>query len=134
MMNLGNFYKSPEWFKLMQIIKTERLNPQGELICEHCGKPIVRAYDCIGHHVIALTEDNVNDYDISLNPENIMLLHHRCHNKIHNRLGIGVKNVDQRIKLHYGSLYGVRVESQPGKGTICHVMIPRKLYKEDIST
>ena len=52
-----------------------------------------------------------------------------------NRLGgIGVKNVDQRIKLHYGSPYGVRVESQPGKGTICHVMIPRKLYKEDIST
>lgn len=44
--------------------------------------------------------------------------------------GIGINNVDQRIKLHYGSEYGLRLESLPGKGTACYMTIPCKLYKE----
>lgn len=44
--------------------------------------------------------------------------------------GIGINNVDQRIKLHYGSEYGLRLESLPGKGTVCYMTIPCKLYKE----
>lgn len=98
-MTLGEFYRSREWYTLMQVIKSERTNERGELICEHCGMPIVKAYDCIGHHVIELTEMNVDDVTISLNPDNIMLLHHRCHNKIHNKLGY----VDKKIYLVYGS-------------------------------
>lgn len=98
-MTLGDFYKSREWYKLMQVIKTERVNAQGELICEHCEKPIIKAYDCIGHHIIELTEDNVNDYNISLNPDNISLVHHRCHNQIHNKFGYA----DKKIYLVYGS-------------------------------
>ena len=68
-------------------------------ICEHCGKPIVNKYDCIGHHKIELTNSNVYDADVALNPDNIMLVHHRCHNKIHNKLGIGIK----QVYLVYGS-------------------------------
>ena len=98
-MTLGDFYRSREWHKLMQVIKAERINERGELICEHCEKPIVKAYDCIGHHVIELTEANVDDVAISLNPDNIMLVHHRCHNKIHNKLGYS----DRKIYLVYGS-------------------------------
>lgn len=98
-MTLGDFYRSREWYKLMQVIKAERLNADGELICEHCEKPIVKAYDCIGHHVIELTENNVDDVAIALNPDNIMLVHHRCHNKIHNKLGYS----DRKIYLVYGS-------------------------------
>ena len=30
---------------------------------------------------------NVNDYSISMNPDNIMLVHMRCHNAIHARFG-----------------------------------------------
>lgn len=56
------------------------------VICEHCGKPIVKAYDCILHHIVELTEENYTDVNISLNPENIALVHHRCHNKIHDKL------------------------------------------------
>ena len=63
----------------------ERVNQNGELICEYCGKPITRAYDCIAHHTVELNEDNVNDFSISLNPEKIKLIHFRCHNQIHNR-------------------------------------------------
>ncbi len=96
---LNNFYQSKEWIKLMQIIRMERVNEQGLLICEHCGKPIICKYDCIGHHIIELNESNVNDADIALNPENIMLVHHRCHNKIHNKLG----HSNRQVFLVYGS-------------------------------
>ena len=96
---LSNFYKSDEWRALLNVLKSERVNKDGEIICEHCGKPIVRAYDCIGHHKIALTEENVNDAYISLAAENIMLVHHKCHNKIHNKLGYS----DRKIYVVYGS-------------------------------
>lgn len=95
----NNFYQSKQWIKLLQVIKSERLNNEGELICEYCGKPIIKAYDCIGHHIIELTEDNVDDYNISLNPDNIQLVHHRCHNKIHNKLGYA----GRKVYIVYGS-------------------------------
>lgn len=92
-MSLYNFYRSDEWEKLLQILKGERLDSQGYIICAECGKPIVRAYDCIGHHIIELTEENYTDANISLNPDNIALIHHKCHNKIHNKLGYAQRQV-----------------------------------------
>ena len=109
MYNLSTFYQSKDWIGLMQTIRLERVNNEGQIICEHCGKPIVAKYDCIGHHVIELNDNNVNDINISLNPNNIMLVHHRCHNKIHNKLGIGCKIV----YLVYGSPLS-------GKSTFVH--------------
>lgn len=97
---LSDFYKSKEWIDLMQIIRLERINDDGDLICEHCGKPIIHKYDCIGHHKIELTEQNVHDANVSLNPENVMLVHHRCHNKIHDRLGL---SYTKQVYLVYGS-------------------------------
>lgn len=99
MYNLNTFYSCKDWINLLQTIKIERTNDDGQIICAHCGKPIVNKYDCIGHHLIFLTEDNVNDVEISLNPELIQLVHHRCHNKIHNKLGYTKKE----IFLVYGS-------------------------------
>lgn len=96
---LNNFYQSGEWCKLLQQIKLDRVNDEGQLICWHCGKPITKAYDCIGHHTIYLTDQNVNDYEISLNADLIQLVHHRCHNKIHNKFGYKRKE----IYLVYGS-------------------------------
>lgn len=85
--SLYDFYHSNEWRTLTKTIKLDRTNNKGQIICEYCHKPIVRTYDCIGHHKIELTEDNVNDYQISLNQENIMLLHGSCHNRIHDKFG-----------------------------------------------
>lgn len=96
---LNGFYQSKAWVKLMAVIRMERTNAEGQVICEHCGKPIVHKYDCIGHHIIELTDANVDDATISLNPENIMLVHHRCHNKIHDRLGY----YHRQVFLVYGS-------------------------------
>lgn len=99
MFTLETFYKSDEWEKLLEVIKLERTNNEGQIICEHCGLPIVKKYDCIGHHKIELTETNVNDYNISLNPNNIMLIHFKCHNIRHKRFN-GFK---QEVYLVYGS-------------------------------
>lgn len=99
MWTLQTFYHSKEWEKLLKIIKLERVDANGQLICAHCGKPITRAYDCIGHHVNFLTEENVNDRNISLNPENIQLVHHGCHNKIHEKWG----SPKREVFLVYGS-------------------------------
>ena len=91
--NLHEFYRSSEWVKLLQVLKGERMNDNGDIICEYCGKPIVKAYDLIGHHKQELTEENVHDYSISLNPDNIMFCHHRCHNYIHDKFGYSHRQV-----------------------------------------
>lgn len=93
MYDLSSFYHGKEWRKLLEGLKLERLNEDGQLICEYCGKPIVRAYDAIGHHKVELTEENVNDFEVSLNPENVAFVHHRCHNYIHDKLGYSRREV-----------------------------------------
>ena len=99
MYTLDRFYRSDKWTELLRTLKAERTNGNGDIICAHCGKPIVKAWDCIGHHEIKLTEENVNDWNISLNPELIKLVHHRCHNEIHERFGY---QGSRRVYLVYG--------------------------------
>lgn len=77
----------------------DRINEEGQVICAHCGKPIVHQYDIIAHHIEYLTDANVNNVEISLNPDNIALVHHVCHNHIHNKLGY----VYKQVFLVYGS-------------------------------
>ena len=98
-MTLSNFYTSRKWEKFIEQLKLDRVNEDGLLICEHCGKHITRKYDCIGHHVTELTDDNVNDCTISLNPDNVQLIHFSCHNKIHRRF----EGFYQSVYLVYGS-------------------------------
>lgn len=93
MHDLYSFYRSKEWKNLLDRLKIERLNDEGQLICDYCRKPMTRAYDIIGHHKEELTEENVNDFAISLDPEKISLVHHRCHNFIHNKLGYKQREV-----------------------------------------
>jgi len=87
MRSLETFYQSKEWWKCRTQIMLDRTNDDGTITCERCGKPILKRYDCIAHHKIELTEENVNDVSISLNPENIALIHMRCHNEEHERFG-----------------------------------------------
>ena len=84
---LADFYRSKEWETLRSILRLERVDSNGNVICAHCGQPIYKAYDCIAHHVIELTETNYRDASIALNPDNIQLVHHKCHNAIHEKTG-----------------------------------------------
>ena len=83
----AEFYRSRDWQDFRQNLMFERTNERGEIICAECGNPIVKAYDCIAHHVQEITLDTLNDCRITLNPDNIELLHARCHNLRHARFG-----------------------------------------------
>ena len=85
--------------QFLKTLKQERTDDNGNIICEYCNKPIVKKYDCIGHHKTQLTDENVINADISLNPKNIAFVHHRCHNYIHNKLG----HVKRKIYIVYGA-------------------------------
>ena len=97
---LSDFYKSPEWILLRKQLMIQRSTPQKGLCCEHCHQAILRDIECIAHHIIELTPINVNDAKVSLNPKNILLVHHRCHNQIHERFG---QTTSQKVYIVYGA-------------------------------
>ena len=84
---LTEFYNSKEWRVLRQSLIAERTQDDGFIYDEHNGEKIIKAYDIVAHHEIQLTLDNVNDFNISLNPDNIKLVSQRSHNEIHGRFG-----------------------------------------------
>lgn len=79
---LKSFYASEKWQKFRKLIISER-----GLKCEHCGEMVTKPGDLTIHHIEELTPENVYDYSVSLNPENMMVVHHECHNEIHGRFG-----------------------------------------------
>ena len=86
--SLAAFYNSQEWRQLRQMLIAERTNKDdGILYCQHSGKPLLNSFDIVAHHIKPLTLQNVNDYAISLNPENILLVSQQAHNEIHARFG-----------------------------------------------
>lgn len=85
MYTLRTFYQSKDWVSFRERLIHERTDDNGEVICAHCGKPIYKKYDIIGHHIKELTEDNVNDALVAFNPDNVELIHFRCHNIKHQR-------------------------------------------------
>ena len=99
MWTLADFYRSKEWETFRQVVINERTHEDGFVYDEITGKPIVRRYDIILHHTTFLTEENVNDRAISLNPDLIQIVSHKTHNKLHERLGYKRKE----IYLVYGS-------------------------------
>lgn len=79
---LQSFYASEAWIKFRLGLIAER-GPY----CQKCGRLIENHLDIIGHHKIELTPENVHDHNISLNPDNVLLVCFDCHNKIHGRFG-----------------------------------------------
>lgn len=98
--SLPQFYQSIEWRSFRAAEIAARMDANGILRCEHCGKPILQSYDAILHHKQPLTMQNVNDYAISLNPENICIVHGKCHNELHSRFGYCTQ---RKVYVVYGS-------------------------------
>lgn len=85
---LADFYTSKEWRLTREQLIHERTNKaDGILYCEYSGKPLLKPYDIIAHHKQEITLQNVNDVNVTLNPQNIMLVSMQAHNEIHARFG-----------------------------------------------
>lgn len=96
----SELYATNEFRQLRNALIDERKNAEGLLICGHCGKPILKKYDCIAHHIKPLNAHNVNDIEVSLNPANIQLVHAKCHNEIHSRFGYAT---ERKVYYVYGA-------------------------------
>lgn len=97
--SLAQFYNSDVWRSLRLQLMNERAK-NGIVYDEHNGQPIYKSYDVIAHHKKEITLQNVNDFSVSLNPDNIALVSHRSHNEIHSRFGFGM---NKKIYFVYGA-------------------------------
>ncbi|NWK11330.1 HNH endonuclease [Clostridium cadaveris] len=99
---LKRFYSTEPWLSFrQQIIMDRRKN--GVVVCENCGKMIVVSKHIQVHHVVELTEENYKDSNISLNPDNVKVWCHICHNKHHGRFsGGGHKRREKAVYIVYG--------------------------------
>ena len=68
--------------------------------CARCGE-IFDIEELRPHHIIELTLDNIDDVNITLNPDNIEVLCHNCHNAEHKRFGNGI--TEKKVYLVYGA-------------------------------
>jgi predicted kinase len=99
--SLAEFYTSEIWRKFRSNLILERINKKdGLLYDEFSGEPILNTYDIVLHHIQPLTMQNVNDFTISLNPENIQIVTHKSHNIIHKRFGYCTQ---QKVYYVYGA-------------------------------
>lgn len=105
-MTQKSFYKSKQWLDFRKVIIEQRTDVDGFVHCADCGKPILKKYDLIIHHKKELSDDNVNDASVSLNPDNVEVVCFRCHNKEHDRWqggNNGWKPVQKKVFIVYGS-------------------------------
>lgn len=88
--SIKEFYSSTQWKQVRTAYKKTK---QG--LCERClAKGLIVPADEV-HHKVRLTRDNINDYSISLNFDNLEALCETCHDKEHEQ--------DQRNR--YGNKY-----------------------------
>lgn len=76
------FYTSKPWRDLSFALKIKKGGK-----CERCGETLLDWSMLIGHHKIPLTESNIDNPNITLNPNNIEIICHKCHDKEHHRFG-----------------------------------------------
>lgn len=67
----------------------------------------------------------VTDNGVGMEPEKCsQILDGSYRNQESDGSGVGIRNVNERIKLYFGNEYGIKIESEPGKGTKVYVQIP----------
>ncbi|MOA64810.1 putative sensor-like histidine kinase [compost metagenome] len=69
----------------------------------------------------------VKDDGVGIKPEQMekirqsLAIEHENEDKDH---GFGLRNVHQRIQLHYGPHYGLQLASEEGQGTTIYIRLP----------
>ena len=74
----GNFYKTAAWTS----VRRSYIKSVGGL-CERCYRKGIIRHGEIVHHRIHLTPENINDPEVTLNPDNLELLCRDCHAEEH---------------------------------------------------
>ena len=69
-------------------------------------------------------EFRIIDNGIGMTPEQLVQINNDLADRRESSRGIGLINVDMRLKLHYGEEYGIVVESHFGEGTQVTVRMP----------
>ena len=64
----------------------------------------------------------VSDDGIGMAPEQVAQL---LHSEPGDRTGIGIKNVNDRLRIYFGPQYGLSIESVPDEGTTVTIRMPR---------
>ena len=47
------------------------------------------------------------------------------------RAGIGIKNVNDRLKIYFGAAYGITIDSEPDEGTRVIIRMPKVREEEE---
>lgn len=83
------FYCRKDYLDLAQACKIKSGG-----VCAKCGG-VFDISELRPHHKVELTLDNIDDVNVTLNPDNIEVLCHDCHNAVHKRFGyaVGAKHV-----------------------------------------
>ena len=89
------------------------------------GEILVRGYEKDGDIYIDMIDNG-----IGMPPEQVEILLKEGVQKRKRGSGIGLINVDQRIKLYFGEDYGLHIESEPDEGTKVTIHLPMKLEVE----
>lgn len=71
-------------------------------------------------------EFEIADNGIGMNIDQLDSLNGYINNLNNDFTSIGLKNVNQRIKLHYGNNYGIKISSNPNVGTTVKISLPFK--------
>lgn len=126
---LQKFYQSKEWSLCKQQVYNDRIREDGSVICADCKKVLMKSFDpktndnrsaIVYHHETELTMDNVNDFEISLNPKLITILCWKDHNNRHNRFIGGIPK--KKVYIVYGSPCSGKttwVKDNMGENDIC---------------
>lgn len=73
----------------------------------------------------------VEDNGLGMTPEQVEgLLTGKTHASSRRGSGIGVKNVNERIRLYFGEEYGLSIWSEPDEGTIIKICLPAVPFEE----
>lgn len=67
----------------------------------------------------------VQDSGVGISPACLTELRDKIEHNREDSGGIGLQNVNQRLRLHFGSEYGLTIESDPGHGTSIYVVMAR---------
>ena len=68
---------------------------------------------------------DIEDNGVGMKTEQLVALNRKENQKSEHFSGIGIGNVDDRIKLIYGMNYGINITSEEGKGTKVTLIVPK---------